>query len=142
MGTLLFEKSRTNGFVLTAEGQRLLGYAESIESTLHMACEQVSGSGVALSGHVRMGCTEGFGSFFVTPQLSHFVDAYPAISVDILPLPHFISLSSARRTSSSPWSGQSMGLMCAASCATTGCACMRPRTTSTAMHRSARSATW
>jgi len=93
LGTLLFEKSRTNGFVLTAEGQRLLGYAESIESTLHMACEQVSGSGVALSGHVRMGCTEGFGSFFVTPQLSHFVDAYPAISVDILPLPHFISLS-------------------------------------------------
>jgi DNA-binding transcriptional LysR family regulator len=58
-----------------------------------MACEQVSGSGVALSGHVRMGCTEGFGSFFVTPQLSHFVDTYPAISVDILPLPHFISLS-------------------------------------------------
>ena len=93
LGTLLFEKSRTNGFVLTPEGQRLLGYAESIESTLHMACEQVSGSGVALSGHVRMGCTEGFGSFFITPQLSHFVDAYPAISVDILPLPHFISLS-------------------------------------------------
>ncbi len=93
LGTLLFEKSRTNGFVLTAEGQRLMGYAESIESTLHMACEQVSGSGVALSGHVRMGCTEGFGSFFITPQLSHFVDAYPAISVDILPLPHFISLS-------------------------------------------------
>ncbi len=93
LGTLLFEKSRTNGFILTAEGQNLLGYAEAIESTLHMACEQVSGSGVALSGHVRMGCTEGFGSFFVTPQLSHFVEAYPAISVDILPLPHFISLS-------------------------------------------------
>lgn len=93
LGTLLFEKSRNAGFVLTAEGQRLLGYAESIESTLHMACEQVSGSGMALSGHVRMGCTEGFGSFFVTPQLSHFLDRYPAISVDILPLPHFISLS-------------------------------------------------
>ncbi len=93
LGTLLFEKSRTSGFILTAEGQRLLGYAESIESTLHMACEQVSGSGVALSGHIRMGCTEGFGSFFITPQLSHFIDSYPAISVDILPLPHFISLS-------------------------------------------------
>ncbi|MDE1169193.1 MAG: LysR family transcriptional regulator [Pseudomonas sp.] len=93
LGTLLFEKSRNTGFVLTAEGQRLLGYAESIESTLHMACEQVSGTGVALSGHVRMGCTEGFGSFFITPQLSHFVNTYPAITVDILPLPHFISLS-------------------------------------------------
>jgi hypothetical protein len=32
LGTLLFEKSRTNGFVLTPEGQRLLGYAESIEA--------------------------------------------------------------------------------------------------------------
>ena len=93
LGTLLFEKSRNNGFVLTAEGQRLLGYAESIESTLHQACEQVSGSGVALSGHIRMGCTEGFGSFFITPQLSHFLDNFPDISVDILPLPHFISLS-------------------------------------------------
>jgi DNA-binding transcriptional LysR family regulator len=40
-----------------------------------------------------MGCTEGFGSFFITAQLSRFTDAYPAISVDILPLPHFISLS-------------------------------------------------
>jgi DNA-binding transcriptional LysR family regulator len=93
LGTLLFEKSRTTGFVLTAEGQRLLGYAESIESTLHLACEQVSGSGLALSGHIRVGCTEGFGSFFITPQLSHFLDDYPDISVDILPLPHFISLS-------------------------------------------------
>ncbi|KTB62035.1 LysR family transcriptional regulator [Pseudomonas viridiflava ICMP 13104] len=93
LGTLLFEKSRNNGFIMTAEGQHLLGYAESIESTLHMACEQVSGSSVALSGHIRMGCTEGFGSFFITPQLSHFLDSYPSISVDILPLPHFISLS-------------------------------------------------
>ncbi|SQG00436.1 regulatory protein LysR [Paucimonas lemoignei] len=93
LGTLLFEKSRTNGFVLTVEGQRLLGSAESIESTLHLACEQVSGSGLALSGHMRVGCTEGFGSFFITPQLSHFLERYPDISVDILPLPHFISLS-------------------------------------------------
>ena len=93
LGTLLFEKSRNTGFALTHEGQGLLGYAESIESTLHQACEQVSGSGMALSGHVRMGCTEGFGSFFITPQLSYFVERFPAISVDILPLPHFISLS-------------------------------------------------
>jgi DNA-binding transcriptional LysR family regulator len=93
LGTLLFEKSRNTGFVLTSEGQRLLTYAETIESTLHMACEQVSGASVALSGHIRMGCTEGFGSYFITPHLSHFVDRYPAITLDILPLPHFISLS-------------------------------------------------
>ena len=43
LGTLLFEKSRNNGFILTAEGQRLLGSAESIESTLHIACNRFPG---------------------------------------------------------------------------------------------------
>jgi molybdate transport repressor ModE-like protein len=93
LGTLLFERSRAAGFVLTSEGQHLLGYAESLESTLQTACEQVSGASLALSGHVRIGSTEGFGSYFVAPQLSHFQDRYPNISIDLLPVPHFISLS-------------------------------------------------
>ncbi len=121
----------------------MLGYAESIESTLHMACEQVSRSGVALSGHVRMGCTEGFGSFFITPQLSHFVDAYPAISVDILPLPHFISLSKREAdiviALERP---EHVARTCAANSATTVCSCTPPRTTSTNTRRSAARQTW
>lgn len=93
LGTLLFERSRASGFVLTAEGQHLLGYAESLESTLQTACEQVSGASLALSGHVRIGSTEGFGSYFVAPQLGGFQDIYPNIAIDLLPVPHFISLS-------------------------------------------------
>ncbi|MGV8842462.1 MAG: LysR family transcriptional regulator [Pseudomonas sp.] len=93
LGALLFEKSRAAGFVLTVEGQRLLGYAETLESTLQAACEQVSGSSMALSGHLRIGCTEGFGSYFVTAQMSRFLEGYPHISLDVLPVPHFISLS-------------------------------------------------
>ena len=93
LGALLFEKSRSAGFVLTVDGQQLLGYAEAMENALQAACEQVSGTGFALSGHVRIGCTEGFGSCFVTPQISHFQERYPDITVDILPVPHFINLS-------------------------------------------------
>lgn len=93
LGTLLFERSRASGFVLTAEGQHLLGYAEALESTLQTACEQVSGASLALSGHVRIGSTEGFGSYFVAPQLGGFQDIYPNIAIDLLPVPHFISLS-------------------------------------------------
>ncbi|WP_375740676.1 LysR family transcriptional regulator [Pseudomonas boanensis] len=93
LGALLFEKSRSAGFVLTIEGQRMLSYAETLESTLQAACEQVSGAGLELSGHVRIGCTEGFGSCFVTPHMSRFQDRYPHISLDILPVPHFVSLS-------------------------------------------------
>jgi molybdate transport repressor ModE-like protein len=93
LGALLFEKSRSAGFVLTADGQQLLRYAEAMENTLQAACEEVAGAGFALSGHLRIGCTEGFGTCFVTPQISHFQDRYPDISVDILPVPHFVSLS-------------------------------------------------
>ena len=35
------EKSRSAGFVLTSEGQRLLGHVESLEGTLQVACELV-----------------------------------------------------------------------------------------------------
>jgi len=93
LGTLLFERSRSAGFVLTAEGQNLLVHAENLESSLQSACEQVSGASLALSGHVRIGSTEGFGSYFVAPQLSHFQDRYPNIAIDLLPVPHFVSLS-------------------------------------------------
>ncbi|MEW8999951.1 MAG: LysR family transcriptional regulator [Pseudomonas aeruginosa] len=93
LGALLFENSRSAGFVLTPEGQGLLGHIESLEGTLQIACEQVSGSTGGLSGHLRIGCTEAFGSCFVTAQMSHFLEHYPKISVDILPVPHFISLS-------------------------------------------------
>ncbi|SAL24800.1 LysR family transcriptional regulator [Caballeronia telluris] len=93
LGTLLFDKSRSGGFVLTAEGQRLLGYVDSIETTVQSATEQIANTGHALSGHVRVGSTEGFGCFFLAPQLARFQDAHPNITIDLLPVPHFVSLS-------------------------------------------------
>lgn len=93
LGALLFEKSRSTGFVLTVEGQRLLGYAETLESTLLAACEQVSGTRLGLSGHLRIASTEAFGCWFVSAQMSGFLERYPHISLDILPVPHFVSLS-------------------------------------------------
>ncbi|BAO88870.1 LysR family transcriptional regulator [Caballeronia cordobensis] len=93
LGTLLFDKSRSGGFILTAEGQRLLGFVDSIETTVQSATEQIANTGHALSGHVRVGSTEGFGCFFLAPQLARFQDAHPNISIDLLPVPHFVSLS-------------------------------------------------
>ena len=79
--------------MLTAEGQRLLGYVDSIETTVQSATEQIANTGHALSGHVRVGSTEGFGCFFLAPQLARFQDAHPNITIDLLPVPHFVSLS-------------------------------------------------
>ena len=39
LDTLLFEKSRSAGFVLTDDGQRLFVHAEQMESTVHTARE-------------------------------------------------------------------------------------------------------
>lgn len=93
MGALLFDKSRSTGFTLTQDGQQLVSHAEAMEGAMQAACEQVSGTGSALSGLVRIGCTEAFGSYFVIPQMVAFQDQYPNIAIDVLPVPHFISLS-------------------------------------------------
>ena len=93
LGTLLFDKSRNAGFALTPEGQQLLVHAEQMETAVQSACEQVAGLGQTLSGHVRIGSTEAFGTYFVTPVLSHFQREYPAIDFDVLPVPRFVSLS-------------------------------------------------
>jgi len=90
---LLFEKSRSAGFVPTEDGQRLFVYAEQMENSVHTARESLSGVGQALSGHVRIGATEGFGSYFLTPMAADFQRRYPHITLDILPVPRFVSLS-------------------------------------------------
>ena len=93
LGTVLFDKSRSGGFVLTAEGQRLLAYADAVETTVQSASEQFALGAQSLSGHVRVGSTEGFGCFFLAPQLARFTGKHPDMSIDLLPVPHFVSLS-------------------------------------------------
>jgi DNA-binding transcriptional LysR family regulator len=93
LGTVLFDKSRAGGFVPTAEGQRLLAYADAVETTVQSASEQFALGAQSLSGHVRVGSTEGFGCFFLAPQLARFTGKHPDMSIDLLPVPHFVSLS-------------------------------------------------
>jgi DNA-binding transcriptional LysR family regulator len=112
LSTVLFDKSRADGFVLTAEGQRLLAYADAVETTVQSAAEQFTGGAHSLSGHVRIGSTEGFGCFFLSPQLARFTGQHPDISIDLLPVPQ------------SCWSGLSEANTSTPSCATTGSSSM------------------
>ncbi len=92
MATQLFERSSA-GHVLTPAGHRLLEHVESIEGRLVLAESEVGGGSYVLSGQVRLGATEGFGSYFLAPQMAHFCDLYPSISVELLPVPRFVNLS-------------------------------------------------
>lgn len=93
LGLLLFNKSRATGFTLTEDGQHFFRYAEQLESTLITACEKIAGHAQQLSGHLRVGCTEAFGSYILAPLMTSFQRRFPAITLDILPVPRFISLS-------------------------------------------------
>ena len=93
LGTILFDKSRVDGFTLTTDGQRLLRHADAVESAVHAASEQFAGTTQSLSGHVRIGSTEGFGCFFLSPQIARFTAVHDDVSIDVLPVPHFVSLS-------------------------------------------------
>lgn len=88
----LFERNN-QGYALSQQGLSLLEYAERVEATMHSAANVVGGRHAELSGQVRLGCTEGFGSFFVAPHLAGFCARNPHIAVDLLAVPRFVNLS-------------------------------------------------
>ncbi|HYD62097.1 MAG TPA: LysR family transcriptional regulator [Noviherbaspirillum sp.] len=92
IGSILFERN-SQGHKLTSAGHRLLEHVEKLEGTLSAVESNVFGDNVALSGEIRLGATEGFGTFFLTPQLTHFCVKHPGITVDVLPLPRTLNLS-------------------------------------------------
>ena len=92
LGTRLFDRSN-QGFALTPHGEQLLEHVDRIESALLAATDELVGSNSAPSGTVRLGATEGFGSFFIAPHLAHFCARHPSLTVDVLPVPRFVNLS-------------------------------------------------
>ncbi|WP_404301800.1 LysR family transcriptional regulator [Alicycliphilus denitrificans] len=92
LGAQLFERTPA-GHLLTPAGQRLLEHVERMESSMVRVGEAIGGDSHMLTGHVRLGATEGFGSFFLAPHLSHFCERHPGIQVELLIVPRFINLS-------------------------------------------------
>ncbi|MCX5592192.1 LysR family transcriptional regulator [Alcaligenes endophyticus] len=92
LGLLLFNKSTVSGYTLTAEGLGLFERLEPIESSLHATQEAMSAQAQQISGHLRLACTEGFGTYVLTPLLTQFQSAHPDITLDLLTMPRHISL--------------------------------------------------
>lgn len=92
IGSKLFDR-KPQGHLLTTAGHRLMEYVEQIESTLALVDSDIGGESQVLTGQVRLGATEGLGSFFLAPHLSHFCARHPAITVELLAVPRFVNLS-------------------------------------------------
>lgn len=81
------------GYLLTEHGEKLLRWAEQMEALALSAEGDVAGSTLELSGIVRIGAPDGFGSMFLAPRLGHLCDQYPDLDVQLIATSHVFSLS-------------------------------------------------
>lgn len=91
----LFDRRKT-GYLLTEAGQRVADSAEAMESTIVANQEQVGGSVARLTGTVRIGAPDGFGTAFLAPRLAPSPTATP-ISICNLWQPRGCSVSPSAR---------------------------------------------
>ncbi|WP_076997656.1 LysR family transcriptional regulator [Variovorax sp. KK3] len=92
MGTTLFARE-AGGHRLTDAGRRLQPQVEAMENAF-LAIESASpGAHEGLSGLVRIGATEGFGTVVLAPQLARFAQQHPRLVIDLLAMPRLVHLS-------------------------------------------------
>ena len=90
--TQLFFRTE-KGCRLTPAGEKLLPYAEQLESTIAFMEEEVSGKDKQLSGSIRIGAPDGFGNCFLAPRLGKFQRTHPALEVELVAVPMYYSLA-------------------------------------------------
>lgn len=93
IATVLFEKSRRYGYVLTEAGRNLLQHAEKMESELLNAQQLISVFEEDLSGNIRVAATEGFGVYMLTPLAVDFQKQYPKTSLEVMAFQRFVDQS-------------------------------------------------
>ncbi len=88
----LFER-RPQGYALTEHGERLLAKAETIETQGLAVSSEIGGADLALSGTVRIGTPDGFGTIFLSPRTAALARHYPDLEVQLVAMPRLLSLS-------------------------------------------------
>ncbi|RTR06942.1 LysR family transcriptional regulator [Halomonas nitroreducens] len=92
LNTQLFERS-THGYQLTEAGQQLLAHAEEMARHAFEAGESLADQDHQIGGQIRLGVTEGFGTWVIAPLLSAFCARHPGVTLDLLALPRVVNLS-------------------------------------------------
>jgi DNA-binding transcriptional LysR family regulator len=90
--TQLFSRTE-KGCRLTPAGEKLLPYAEQLETTIIRLEEDVSGRNRQLSGSVRIGAPDGFGNCFLASRLGKFQSMHPALEIELIAVPMYYSLA-------------------------------------------------
>ena len=92
MGAKFFDRS-PGGCALTEAGRVFRGHAEAMETAMTAGRAEVGGSDVQLSGTVRVGAPDGFGTAFLAPRLWRLAERHADLTVQLVPVPRAFSLS-------------------------------------------------
>jgi DNA-binding transcriptional LysR family regulator len=83
VGHTLFQRT-ADGFVLTDEGNAVLGHAERIEEEAIALQRQLAGQEARLEGILRLSSSDWFGSHVLAPVLAEFGRLHPRICIELL----------------------------------------------------------
>jgi DNA-binding transcriptional LysR family regulator len=92
LGVAVFHRG-TTGYALTAQGERLLEAAQSIESLALTAVAEISGDRLHIAGTIRIGAPDGIGTVFLAPLLGRLGALHPDLAIQLVTLPRIFSLS-------------------------------------------------
>ena len=92
VGSPLFSRE-PDGHRLTEAGRRLQPQVEAMERAFRAVETTAPASQEGLSGVVRIGTTEGFGTVVLAPQLALFAQQHPKLVIDLLAMPRLVHLS-------------------------------------------------
>jgi DNA-binding transcriptional LysR family regulator len=92
IGTALFAREAA-GHRLTEAGRRLQPQVEAMEGAFLAVESAAPAAHEGLSGLVRIGATEGFGTVVLAPQLARFAQQHPKLVIDLLAMPRLVHLS-------------------------------------------------
>ena len=90
--TKLFDRG-VAGYILTQHGEDLLKHAEEIESRVLTIQAELANTSSHLSGVVRIGAPDGFGTAFLAPRLGRLAQLHPELEIQLVATPRSFSLS-------------------------------------------------
>lgn len=84
---------RSTGCRLTEQGLKLMHSAEAMESLVLGSLSDLKLEAHQVSGAVRIGAPEGFGSYFLAPRLGELCGAHPELEIELVAMGAAFSLS-------------------------------------------------
>lgn len=92
IGAKLFEK-RSNGFFLTAAGERISASIDRVEAEFDGVQRHVAGEDARLEGVIRIAAPGTVANAFLIPRLRAFTDRHPGISLEFATGPEVVNLA-------------------------------------------------